>query len=590
MIHGLRVSGWVVVLELLASVGVFGVAQTGWSALGWVGVATLANALVGAVAGAVLDRLPAVAGRPPLACALLGMLFTGLAFGEPGAVFAIVGGIFAWSRWRFPGQASRARSLVRWGFFGGLLVGFVVYAVTALGRPHYTTGPYVEGPNVLVVVLDTVRRDHLSTYGYPRNTSPHLDALADRGARWDGFSNATWSLPSHATVLTGLYSGGHGAHYEDGTLDDVPTLPDAFGDAGYDTLCVTANPWLNQENGLAAGFGTHLEAWGRLLVPSSFAVLRRTKALWLGTDEDKGGAWGAGRLGAWLDARPEPDRPFFALVNVIEAHVPYQQVPAVHRRAFLPDTLADADAVALGEQVLSHHLKATGAPEGPELGWNVDLYDGAIQAADAVLGMHLKALTERGLIDDTVVLVIADHGEYLGEHDLWGHLHGLYEPVLSVPFVMAGPGVPRGPQPGPAQLVDVAPTLFALTGVTGFESHGRDARTREVGHAVVAEQYTPYLVSGEGEALVGDLDGFAVRRRSVRVGSLKLRTSASGAVEHDLHEDPEEVSALEPDPGLLLAEQAWLAATGITWPDEAGEGPLTEGLDIEALRALGYVD
>ena len=591
VVHGLRAAGWVVVLELATSVGVFGVASAGWSALGWVGLAVVLDVAVGLALGLALDRVPAIRARPPLACALIGAAFLALAAGEPGSAFAVVGGTFAWSRWRFPGQPSAIRSAVRALFFGGLVVGFVAYAVTALGTPSWNEGAYEDRPNVLVVVLDTVRRDHLSTYGYHRLTSPRLDELAARGAVWDGFSNATWSLPSHATVLTGLHSGGHGTHYEDGTLDDVPTLPDAFGEAGYDTLCITANPWVNQENGLASGFGTHLEAWGRLLVPSAFAVLRRVRPLLFGVDDDKGGAWGAGRLGAWLDARPDPERPFFALVNIIEAHVPYQQVPERHRRAFLPDSVADDVAWELGEDVLSHHLRATGAPEGEALSWNVDLYDGAIRAADEVLGMHLDALQARGLSDDTVVIVTADHGEYLGEHELWGHLHGLYEPVLSVPFVVAGPGVPRGRQPGPAQLIDVAPTVFALTGVAGFDTHGRDARTRAPEHAVVAEQYTPYLVSGKGEQLVGDLDGFAVRRRSVRVGEHKLRARADGdAVAHDLTDDPQEGRALEADPGLLLAEQAWMATTGIAWPDGRGTGPLAEGLDVEALRALGYVE
>jgi len=589
--------GWAALLELILRVAPAGLMTAGGLG-GWLVAAASTHVALGLAIGLALDRVPGLRARPPLACAIIATSMIALAALVDGDLIAsgpiAVGGLFAWSRWRFPGQPSRGRAAARVAFFGSLAA-FLLWLGGRPLAPWSWGGGEVRGArSVLVVVLDTVRRDHTSAYGYPRDTTPHLDALADRGGAWAGWSNACWSLPGHATMLTGRYAGRHGAHYEGGAMDEaLPTLQGAFAAAGYDTLLVTGNPWVNLENNVGAGFGARVETWGRAVVPMGVFGLRLTRPLW-DQDGDKGGASGARAFARWLDARPDPQRPFFAFVNVMEAHAPYHAAPPASRERYLTTAYGPADK-ALSEASLFHHLGGGEPPSDPDR--LVDLYDGAVRAADAVLGELLAALAARGLADEVAVVVTSDHGEHFGEHGLWGHVHGLYEEVLQVPFVVAGPGVGPATPGAPARLVDLAPTALALAGVDlplRPETAGRPVADARPGEPVVAEQFTPTLL-GDPAGLVGDLGVFRARRRSWSDGRVKLHTAEGrGDSFYDLAADPGEAApTLEDTPRRAEAARAlaaWASAEGITWPDEIGAGPTVDGFAEEALRALGYVE
>jgi choline-sulfatase len=220
-----------------------------------------------------------------------------------------------------------------------------------------------------------------------------------------------------------------------------------------------------------------------------------------------------------------------------------------------------------------------------------------VRAADAVLGDLLASLEERGLTEDAVVVVVSDHGEHFGEHGLWGHVHGLYEEILQVPFVVAGPGV-TPPAPGaPARLIDLAPTALSLAGVDPAAwpaLSGRRVTAGVAGEPVVAEQYTPTLF-GDPEGLVGDLGALRTRRRSWFDGRFKLHTTERDRdFLFDLDADPREELRVEERAQSRAASahalEAWAEAEGIEWPDAVGAGPVVDGFAEEALRALGYLD
>jgi len=604
-LHGARILWWVGLFELISRLGLTAFAgPTGQAS--WLVVAAVSHGVVGALLGAALD--PWLRRRPAVLVAIVAVVVGavgGLVDERPTVLlFACIGAGLSWIRWRYPGEPSPSRTAFRVVFFVGLAAVLVVLGGRPGEPPRYNQLPGADGPNVVVIVLDTVRRDRLSTYGYERETSPQLTLLADRGMQFEGWANACWSLPSHATTLTGRYSGSHGAHYEHGSLlDGERTLQSAFNKAGYDTVAVTGNPWVNVANGLGEGFGTFIPSWSAELVPDAFVVTRTWRRLMWGQG-DKGGAWGAQAFSGWLDERPDPDRSFFAFVNIFEAHAPYHRVDRRDHARFLPTDVSLREARTVSDALLQHHLFGTGQPSEREAEVAGPLYDGSVLGADRVLGMYMTALTQRGYDDrNTVVLVTSDHGEYFGEHGLWGHVHGLYEPVLQVPFVVTGPGVQSLGSPlGPARLIDVAPTVLELAGV-GRE-HWPDVQGRPVlssrGYApMIAEQYIPVLLAGElgQKAHTGDLDEFSVRRRSFRGPRFKLHARQSGPetqawrlYDHRFGEVDDEVSSNQAEASRLLSElETWAAGADIHWPDEVGEGASVGGWEADALEALGYV-
>jgi arylsulfatase A-like enzyme len=595
-LHLLRMLGWLVVLEFFGGVLLSpGEASEGY--LIWlVGAAGAAAALALALGG-----LAGLSGwlrsRPEPVIGLAWLALVGVSLAVDGSLllaplFAICG-LLAWVRWRFPGEPGRGRTVFRWVFFTALIVGLVGAGLRTRRPWRFSEAEVVGTHSVLLVVLDTVRRDHLSTYGYPRDTSPNLDALATQGISYRAWANGCWSLPGHGTVLTGRYAGAHGAHYEGWALaEGERTIARAFEQAGYDTLLVSGNPWLQVENGLASDFGGLVEAFGHYVTPNAFLLLRAARPLW-DWDRDKGGAAGARALGRWLDARPDPQRPFFAMVNVMEAHAPYHQVPVEDLERYLPGGFGQADAVALSEELLALHLVGGQPPSGSDAERAVDIYDGAVRGADRVLGQLLDQLRRRGLEERVLVVVTADHGEFLGERGLWGHVHGLYEPVLTVPLVLAGPGQPRGVcSAATARLIDVAPTVLDAAGVPQSLwplVHGRVLGQGSPEAPVLAEQYVPTLLNASGEPPSGDLGDFAVRRFALLEGGQELHVVGEEGTVVDWRVDPE-VSPTTPDDAVRRLFSLRVAA-GARWEQdpEASDQPGLDAFSREALRALGYL-
>jgi arylsulfatase A-like enzyme len=594
-LHLLRTLGWLVVFEFFGGVLLSpGEASEGY--LVWLVAAALGAVVLGLGLGGLAGLSPWLRARPLVVIAAGVVALSAASAAVDGSLLLapmfVVCGLLAWVRWRFPGKPSRGRSVFRLVFFAVLLVGLVGAGLRTRRPWRFSEAEPVGRHSVLLVVLDTVRRDHLSTYGYGRDTSPQLDALAARGTSFRAWANGCWSLPGHGTVLTGRYAGAHGAHYEGwGLAEGERTIARAFEQAGYDTILVSGNPWLQVDNGLAADFGALVESFSRYVTPNAFLLLRLAHPLW-DWDQDKGGASGARALGRWLDRRPDPARPFFAMVNIMEAHAPYHQVPVEDLERYLPQDYGRDRAVAMSEALLRLHLMGGEPPVGDDALRAVDLYDGAVRGADRVVGQLLEQLRQRGLEDEVLVVVTADHGEFLGEHGLWGHVHGLYEPVLAVPLVLAGPGQPRGVcHPATARLIDVAPTVLEAAGVPQALwplVHGRVLGQGEPEAPVLAEQYVPTLLHAEAEAPTGELDGFAVRRFALLDGGVELHVVGEEGVLSDWRVDQRASPSTPQDATqrlFALRQQA-----GAIWqPVQGEEAPGLDAFSREALRALGYL-
>lgn len=290
--------------------------------------------------------------------------------------------------------------------------------------------------NVVLVVIDTLRRDHLETYGYARQTAPFLDRLAREGVAFDGLAPSSWTKPSTASLLTGLHPLHHQAlDYFDALPDGVETLAERLRGQGYHTVGVSSNGWISAPFGFAQGFETLIGLQG----------------IWEGTEVNR-------KVFPLLETL---EGPFFLYVHYTDPHTPYAprtawdggELPAVLREQGPIDveTLSQADLEKLPSGFLERAR---------------DLYDGDIRDADRALEQLVADLDRRGLMEGTILVVTSDHGEEFGEHGMTGHGTSLYNEVLEVPMVFHAPHrMPAGRRGGVASLLDVMPTLEELLGL-----------------------------------------------------------------------------------------------------------------------------
>ncbi len=320
-------------------------------------------------------------------------------------------------------------------------------------------------PNVLLIILDTVRAMSLSAYGLDRPTSPNLTQLASRGVRFaEAYSPAPWTLPSHESIMTGRWAFEVARGWDHPMTDQYPTLAEVLTSRGFVTAGFTGNlANTSSTSGLARGF-QHYEDY-----PISFPEIVRASALgarltsipWLLRliHRENGIARKSGtRVSAeflhWLDHKGP--RPFFVFLNFFDAHDPYEAPAHYDSLLKVPSSLRRPDLAQLrwtgwDSAQVEHQLRA---------------YEAAIAATDAEVGRLLAELERRGALANTLVIVTADHGEEFYEHELMRHGNSLYRPSVQVPLILSAPsGLPRGVTvTTPVSLRDLAATIAAFTG------------------------------------------------------------------------------------------------------------------------------
>ncbi len=353
-------------------------------------------------------------------------------------------------------------------------------------------------PNVLFLVLDTVRALSLSVYGYARPTTPSLERLAARGVVFDrAVATAPWTLPTHASLFTGRYAFELTASYTTPLDASVPTLAERLTSIGYQTSGFAANlRYGTYEYGLARGFGYYRDFDVSLAEMIRASTLTRTLAYWAA--RRNGGYNPSGRIEAgrmnerffdWLDDGNKRDskRPFFAFMNFYDAHGPYHP-PAPY------DTMYSGREPSTRDSETRQFT-----PE--EVSGLLDAYDGALTYLDSQLGELFAGLEERGVLENTIVIVTADHGEEFNEHGQMNHGNTLYFPSLHVPLIFAaGAGIPRGLRvPDPVTLRDVPATVLELVGAP--------ARAKLPGVSLSRHWSTrPHSLGAAASPIFGELD------------------------------------------------------------------------------------
>ncbi len=363
-------------------------------------------------------------------------------------------------------------------------------------------------PNVLLLILDTVRAQSLGLYGAARPTSPSIERLAERGVVFErAYAPAPWTLPSHATLFTGLWPHQHRATWGRRLVDGVaPTLAEVMADEGYATGGFVANMvFTARGSGLDRGFHHYRDAplsWSRLLGASPLLAwpFERVR-LALGNHRRaarKPAAVVNQELLEWLDGYGS-DRPFFAFLNYFDSHLPYGP-PAPFDTLFTAPgdrywAIGNSRQAALYSEEELHQLRAS--------------YEEAVAYVDHQVGRLMEALDSRGLRNNTIVIVTSDHGEQFGEHGVIGHSNSLYDPVTRIPLVIADP---RSPGLGgrriaaPVSLRDVPATILDLVGASGGLP-GRSLR----GHWMGGASPEPILMQNdrgfERLSMLGVVDG-----------------------------------------------------------------------------------
>lgn len=328
------------------------------------------------------------------------------------------------------------------------------------------------GPNVLFITLDTVRAASLSLYGYSRETTPNLTRYAERGVVFErAFSTAPWTLPSHGSLFTGRWPHELSVDYDTPLDGKYQTLAEHFLGAGYATAGFVANlGYCGRDTGLDRGFAVY-EDYPRSLrqVVSNSTLLRNiadnfTLRRFIENDEHLNRVTAHDlndRFLDWLSTKGAA--PFFAFLNYFDAHEPYLPPPPLDR--------AFGSGRSHGRHSPIHHAQWNPAARSKEIAPDalreeIDAYDGAILYLDQQLGALLDGLSARGLLDRTLIVITADHGEEFAEHRVLEHGYSMYRAGLLVPLLMILPGaIPAGARvPAPVSLRDLAATVIEIAG------------------------------------------------------------------------------------------------------------------------------
>ncbi len=451
------------------------------------------------------------------------------------------------------------------------------------------------GHDIVIIVLDTVRKDRLSTYGYERATSPNLDSMIATARNFDNaHATSGWTTPSHASLFSGLYPVAHGATQENWRLtEDVESLAEVLGGAGYQTVGVAGNVMITAERGFAQGFEIYHESWRSAKMHARDAIT---------VDWVK----------KFLSERDDP-RPLFLFVNLIGAHGPFDSC----------GSSCGAFGAKLDGQITNsfwkdYYLGKRGLTDA-QYDRLSRLYDAEVKEVDANVGRILKQFNSRHDPSTSFVAVTSDHGENIGDHGHVNHVFSLYESTLQIPLLIRYlPKLKRGRDSRPAQLVDLYPTALDAAGLLEGRSatHGRNLLVdAQIQRSVFTEYYRPDQAMLRLFPDGGGQDNHRVRKywrrlRSVSRDGWKLIWGSDG--NHELYHlaiDPTEATDLidAPDAATvrdkLLAELESLVAAygdGTSLADDDTSSPSPDaaareqdGLDHETqeeLRALGYIE
>ena len=494
--------------------------------------------------------------------------------------------------------------------------------------------------NIMIITLVPLRADHLSCYGYHRDTTPNIDRIAAEGTNFErAYTTATVTPPAHASLLTGLYPSCHGVFSGAGLGDSVPTMGNLLSDMSYHTVGFVSGSDVGKFKGLDRGFqefywkgyrqgGTierlrAVSAVGRAALratrkrtvrslglteivgrfspqvkakrPSSLSSSRSSK-------QARDTRRTTRRIVEWLDAHGRSKQPFFMLLHYNKMHHPYA-APHPYTYRYVSRRTPGVDWRKVWWISANPHLYMYGKIEATPQDFDVlkALYDAEIHYVDSELGQLFAHMRRLGILDQTLLIILSPHGESFGEHGQSGHGGTLYETLVHVPLVIRCPGIaPAGLRvQSLVQVTDILPTVLDLVG------RGTDGLMLQ-GHSLLPMEphctYRDYVIAEKAERKAPnltrlknseqELERFTRGQRMFLRGGYKYICSSDGSEElFNLATDPDErhnLAAEQPERAHAMAArlQEWLGSfehrTGEPEPEKIAEDIL------EDLRAGGY--
>ena len=473
-----------------------------------------------------------------------------------------------------------------------------------------------ERPNVLWIVWDTVRADHMSLYGYSMATTPKLDEWA-KGARVfdDAVSAASTTTPSHASMFTGLLPTQHGANNAHRWLEySHVTIAELLKTAGYSTYLWAANPHISKEENFQQGFDHEAHPWDAKYRKRATEIVRaktegdRTSEIGDKKRGEKLAPWSikaAGELAEedllqWLDGR-KTNAPFFAFVNYMEAHRPFIPTREARKRVMRPELIDKSYRVDRSWIPMWTYTFGLAEYSEEELELMARTYDATLTELDDLFAHLLESLEARGYLENTVIILAADHGEHLGEQHMMDHQYSLYAPVINVPLLIHYPAqFEPGRDSSPVMNFDIFPTILDLAALeppADLVTRSRSLLNPDAKRVRVSEY--PAVFKRPQHAVqkknpTWDPARFARQLRSFREHSYKLIRGDDGTHElYDVVSDPHEQQDLagrHPKLAKRLIESldSYMAGLSTEVPQRSVPPQISQQ-QREMLQGLGYV-
>jgi arylsulfatase A-like enzyme len=429
--------------------------------------------------------------------------------------------------------------------------------------------------NAIVVVFDTLRADRMSVYGYARPTTPYLESRTAEWVRFDRVkAPAPWTLPSHASLFTGLWPSQHGVHWGNKWLDDrYDTLAESLQSAGFCTFGLSANPIVSEKTGLNQGF----DRYKKVPAPPETQTARLLAL-----------------IPDLLERARRRDCRLFLFANLMETHTPFNSA------RFAAEFGAEALDPISGPKEKWEVAAGLRTFSPAERRLHEASYDAAVRSVDATVAELIALLEVQGFLEDSILVLTSDHGEGLGAHRELGHVISVWEEQLAIPLLVRFPHGRRGGTviAGPTSLVRLAPTLLDWLGVARPEALATAPELESELSAVadyrsyfdpafalnlpMAKLY-PGLAESVPDAHVTYCPPFKLIVRSNRTAEL-----------YDVEHDPAETRDLAPeqpdDLRACVATYRQLAHQGRFMPfDRDLETGRSDGVDEDTLRSLGYL-
>lgn len=456
-------------------------------------------------------------------------------------------------------------------------------------------------PNILLIVVDTLRWDFISAYGFPNQITPNIDALAHEGVLYENaISTSPWTTPSHASLFTGQYPSRNGVDGRNILLDPASkTLAAELSRIGFQTAGFINNVYIRRQTGLGRGFQQYEEFWGRNEC-SSIMLLVEFMREKLNPREDTGAIETRNAMNDWLHHDWTGKHPFFLFVHLMEPHAPYG-TPASKVQKFLPPGVTPQQAAKVNQDpeiFISGKLKMT--PHDFEI--LTALYQNDISYVDSIIGGIIQDFRKQNLLDNTLVIFTSDHGEHFGDHGLMSHELSLYDVLVHVPLIIRFPNRTHSGTliKETVQTIDIFPSiLHFLQSESKLELQGfsllPDFFARK-NHPYAFSEYNNLRAADKMQRRFPDLPDSPIWRKkvlkSVRSSDWKFIWATDGTRElYSIQNDPYEKSNFaQSNPEEVKKMQEVLGKWSTSFkPSRFYQNEEISREALDELRALGYV-